>query len=233
MKFEDKVENVSNSVGEEKAVTSKENTIEDDSDEILLIEDEKEVDNDESDDTEFIFQQFLRNKQSGFKRTTPSAQPETNVTEFKCKSCTYVAKTSALLETHTKNSHGNERRKVRFCHYWNNFGSCQYESKTQRKCKFQHKTAPRCNFDGHCGRKFCMYTHTNQNFAFLVRPQPQQQMQAVFPSQVQYQAQNQFPPAQNQFLAQPQMQFPTQNQPQPRWQQPRRNVQRGTVQSQC
>ena len=81
-----------------------------------------------------------------------------------------------------------------------------------------------------------MYTHMNQNIAFLVRPQSQQQYQARFPSQAQYQAQNQFqldqnqfPPALNQFLAQAQMYFPGQNQPQSMWQQSKMNGQRRRV----
>ena len=58
-------------------------------------------------------------------------------------------------------------RKVQYCHYWNNFGNCTFESKNGRPCKFEHKSAPRCNFDGHFDRKFCMFAHNNQNMSFL------------------------------------------------------------------
>ena len=71
-------------------------------DEILLLEDDDEVD-----ESEIIFQNFLKSqKKRGFKRTSPTEQPESiNAKNYACKKCTFKAKDDRKLEEHMKNAH--------------------------------------------------------------------------------------------------------------------------------
>ena len=141
-------------------------------DEILLAEDDdihdiQEVS--EDDEVERIYQRYLINQQK----------------TFKCKECSFTSNTEEDLGKHIhfkhrsapKRSHEVHRTESKqlYCHYWNNFGSCQFELKTGRTCKFAHKSAPQCKVDGKCTRKLCMFTHRNQNVAFLANPQTNQQ----------------------------------------------------------
>ena len=77
------------------------------------------------------------------------------------------------MNEHVRNVHGPNRQtrepkeKVQYCHFWNNYGSCNYEDKNGRPCKFAHTSAPKCYFDGECSRKRCMFSHQKQNVAFL------------------------------------------------------------------
>ena len=155
----------------------------------MLIEDGDEIpdsnaEEEEKDDTEIIFQRFLDNKKKpGFKRTSPLEQPEqVNVNNYACTKCTFKAKDSNRLDEHMKNAHkasgprrennhGETKGRIQYCHFWNNVGTCHFESKNGRPCKFEHKTAPRCNFDGQCNRKLCMYAHNTQNLSFLANAQ--------------------------------------------------------------
>ena len=150
--------------------------------------------NDEVNNKE-IFQQFIRNKERGFKRTSPTANAVPNKSaEFKCELCDYIAENKSNLNDHTIRVHRITRRpdiqrqtadqsrqsKVLYCHHWNNSGSCNYEERNGRPCKFEHKEAPRCSFDGNCDRKTCMFVHKSQNKNFLgnkprgFRPPPPQ-----------------------------------------------------------
>ena len=63
----------------------------------------------------------------------------------------------------------SDSSRVKYCHYWSNYGSCHFVSRTGRPCKFKHEKAPTCQFDGKCDRKMCMYTHMKQNVSFLLK----------------------------------------------------------------
>ena len=151
-------------------------------------------------DANEIFQRFVQNKKRGFKRTSPnSGSVPNNIKEYKCEHCGYIAEDGNNLKDHiirvhkitrrpTAPEHLDERREpkqILYCHFWNNYGSCNYQEKTGRPCKFEHKQAPRCNFDGNCNRKACMFSHQNQNTDFLgrgqrsVRPPPPQPWQML------------------------------------------------------
>ena len=52
-------------------------------------------------------------------------------------------------------------RGVQYCHYYTNFGICQYEERTGNQCRFVHKIAPVCQNAFTCNRRMCMYTHPN------------------------------------------------------------------------
>ena len=159
-------------------------------DEILLIEEDEINDNVEDEETETIFQNYLKSlKESGFRRTSPAEQAQTNRKRtLKCITCNFLAKDSNELKEHLKQKHpadkNKERRemkgqKTQFCHYWNNYGSCSFESRNGRPCKFEHRIAPRCKFDGKCDRKFCMFVHKTQNMSFLLSAQPNFRHQGV------------------------------------------------------
>ena len=120
-------------------------------------------------------------KKSGFRRTNPAGQAEPQrLKEFKCITCNFVAKDEKQFKEHLKFKHtagnkevlNNRRQKLQFCHYWNNYGNCTFESRNGRPCRFEHKNAPRRKFDGNCDRKFCMFMHKNQNLSFLLNAQP-------------------------------------------------------------
>ena len=53
------------------------------------------------------------------------------------------------------------RNNVQYCHFFTNYGRCQFEDKTGRKCRYEHSVAPLCQSGIACNRPKCMYTHPN------------------------------------------------------------------------
>ena len=49
--------------------------------------------------------------------------------------------------------------KEKYCHYYVNYGKCNYESKSGNKCKFAHEVAPLCKSGINCNRMKCMFSH--------------------------------------------------------------------------
>ena len=50
--------------------------------------------------------------------------------------------------------------RTRFCHYYSNFGKCEFERKTGSKCKYEHsENAPLCENGTKCSRNKCMFKH--------------------------------------------------------------------------
>ena len=47
----------------------------------------------------------------------------------------------------------------KYCHYFANYGKCNYEERTGEKCKFDHNQAPMCNSGINCSRFKCMFSH--------------------------------------------------------------------------
>ena len=117
----------------------------------------------EEDVTDIIFNKYMENmKNSGFKRTSPTTESISMKTTVQ-----NVGQSQVSIQ----------QKKKRYCHYWSNFGSCQFAANNGRPCKFLHEVAPTCNFDGSCERKMCMYTHRRQNVAFLAQPSLRAQLQ--------------------------------------------------------
>ena len=140
--------------------------------EILLVEDDDNVDEDSGnlDETEMIFQQFLKNQNEQFQ--TSQLEAENAPEKLSCRICNFKTNTKISLHQHVQSVHEiNRHRRVQFCHFWNNFGTCNFEEKRGVPCKFEHKPAPTCNFDGECTRKRCMYSHKKQNMSFLASQQ--------------------------------------------------------------
>ena len=139
-----------------------------------------EIRDDDGVDTEEVFQQFITNKERGFKRTSPTVSAVPNKpkpSDIRCETYGYTASNKQALSDHiirvykitrrtdmrTEPKEVKEHEHILYCHYWNNGGSCNFEERTGRPCKFEHKQAPRCIFDGNCNRKACMFSHKNQN----------------------------------------------------------------------
>ena len=59
-----------------------------------------------------------------------------------------------------------------FCHYHNNFKSCQFKEITGRKCHFLPKRSPKCKFGVVCTRRKCMYRHDVPHWPLLPTPPP-------------------------------------------------------------
>ena len=156
-------------------------------DEVIEVDEEfqenEEVSHDEEDIPAMIWQKYMkRNKEASFRRTAPNAQPQApEKKQFDCDECNFKANSFDRLTEHKLKAHYRKKAEgprmpkqgsLQYCHFWNNVGSCHFESKNGRPCKFEHKTAPRCSFDGKCNRTFCMFSHQVQNKNFLASAPP-------------------------------------------------------------
>ena len=94
--------------------------------------------------------------QSSNKKKTDNKHSEKPVDDAFANDVDELLKTRK--QTTTKPAH-----KVSYCHFFSNFGKCNFEDKNGRKCKFSHEKAPLCNFDGKCNRQKCMYAHSRAN----------------------------------------------------------------------
>ena len=131
---------------------------------------------------------WMMNKSRGFKRVSPSAnsqptsRPQTTSgstsspgTPGSVSSVPGATSRASLTvnerleriarnnptsnDTIPSNPTPEERRQ--YCHYFSNFGKCNYEARTGRKCQFEHRVAPMCQRGTACSRTKCMYTHPN------------------------------------------------------------------------
>ena len=90
-----------------------------------------------------LFQQFMTNKERGFKRTSPAVSAAPNKpksSEIKCEACGYIASNKQAFSDHiirvhkitrrtdmrTEPTEVKEQKKILYCHYWNNGGSCKF-----------------------------------------------------------------------------------------------------------
>ena len=138
LKFEEQPKEVNS-----KPTNPPENVVRHDTDdEILLVEDEEDImsSNDketaDDDETELIFETYIKNlKETGFRRTNPAQQPEQskpetqNKKKFVCITCNFTAKDSNNLKEHLRTNHTaknvkeisekkNEKQtKTQYCHY--------------------------------------------------------------------------------------------------------------------
>ena len=131
------------------------------------------------------------NKLRGFKRVGPAATAETvkpkpvPVISAKKTPVDLVKAVTALDTTRGSNKNNisppptidlpvsetmpKRDTRTRYCHYFSNWGRCDYEEKTGNKCKFEHGAAPMCNNGINCSRSKCMYSHPNPNSSFLMK----------------------------------------------------------------
>ena len=127
----------------------------------------EEVGEDEGED-EDVYEEikaYLDNRRRGFRRVDPTKSSEPKTQKATAPN---VSKTPTGPRPVHNNSNEQRQKRVGFCHFWNNVGSCSY-----RNCKFSHEQAPICKFDGQCNRMKCMFKHIKQNGAFLANgPDP-------------------------------------------------------------
>ena len=128
----------------------------------------------EVDETFEDLENWTKSKMRGFKRVDPTAN---------------ATKQKETAKTQPKNNNGSQARESRapppsrdiqsppprrtaappeasppdntgkYCHYFANYGKCNYEERTGEKCKFDHNQAPMCNSGINCSRFKCMFSH--------------------------------------------------------------------------
>ena len=62
-------------------------------------------------------------------------------------------KKDATVEPELSN---NTQKQDVYCHYYNNFPSCDFERITSKKCKFKHQKSPTCRYGKICNRRKCI-----------------------------------------------------------------------------
>ena len=120
-------------------------------------------------------EKWTQNKMKGFKRAGPT-EAATRKTDSKpsppvMKKSSPAAGSSPSVENSANKSSGNANqvkenadrgsRRILYCHYFSNFGKCNFEQRTGATCKFEHKGAPMCQNGTACQRTKCMYKHPN------------------------------------------------------------------------
>ena len=144
-------------------------------DEIKTVEEDKSA---EIDLTEDDLETWTKSKMRGFRRTTPSIK-STSKNTVDNKS---TKQRNVSFDDRFKDKRNDDRRKsssteqtpekIKHCHYFVNFGSCNFECRTGRKCKFEHKEAPPCHFGSGCTREKCQFSHPkSQSGSFLDKRQ--------------------------------------------------------------
>ena len=66
------------------------------------------------------------------------------------------AKNDAPVEPELSN---NTQKQWIYCHFYNNYKSCDFERMTCKKCQFKHQKSPTCRYGIICNRHKCMYRH--------------------------------------------------------------------------
>ena len=140
----------------------------------------KEPENDDIEVVEDISVEDLgtwtQNKLRGFKRASPasaplknpSANPPPGASRSRASPPSATPRTPLTLPSAThgnspSHSHGQDSRRTpqspRYCHYFVNYGKCNFQERTGQECKFEHRKAPMCNTGTRCTRQKCMFNH--------------------------------------------------------------------------
>ena len=132
---------------------------------------------------------WTKNKLRGFKRASPAAAPLKNLSDNPSASRSRASPTPKTPRTPLISpsatpgssptqtpSRGQDITRTehspRYCHYFVNYGKCNFEERTGQKCRFQHRQAPMCTSGTRCTRHKCMFNHpklseNNQRNHFL------------------------------------------------------------------
>ena len=122
-------------------------------DEEIVIEDEIDLDG--------SYEEWLKDTRSrGFKRTSPTSNPEKNEGNGNQSEAKKTKKT--FVRTEPTPDEPARVDFIKYCHNWNNYGKCTFQN-----CRFAHENAPLCKFDGDCKRQKCLFSHMKQNMHFL------------------------------------------------------------------
>ena len=117
------------------------------------------VEQEDEDGLDALVQSVIQNKGLNPK---PSSKPETNthatnVNQAKNQSNSQQPSGPSQSIPTVKNTGVTKR--PQYCHFFSNYGHCNFEENTGRKCKFMHARAPMCKFGQACNRDKCMFTH--------------------------------------------------------------------------
>ena len=125
---------------------------------------------------------WTKNKFRGFKRSSPTTPPvekidpkPTKPSENKEKKnppkkdapsgnlqpTASLTPTDRPSETPENSTERNFTERILYCHYFSNYGRCNFEERTGSKCRFEHRAAPVCQSGTSCKRSKCMYKHPN------------------------------------------------------------------------
>ena len=151
------------------------NQSQEDPDKIEVLQEES-IDLTEEDNIE----SFVKNRFRRYKRVDPTTQsvPKMPTNEsFKQKKMAKETASNHATQNEVKNN--KEKRsdlareplkdKVPYCHYFVNYGKCDFEKRTGRTCRFEHRNAPPCRFGSGCTRSKCQFSHpkTQPRTSFL------------------------------------------------------------------
>ena len=91
--------------------------------------------------------------------TDHSKNPENN--EVTTQSPNEEVKSQHYVRSNPTNNSPDQSNnsRPRYCHYFSNFGNCEFEEKSGLKCKFLHERAPMCNAGLNCSKMKCMYVY--------------------------------------------------------------------------
>ena len=146
---------------------------------------------------------WSQNRMRGFKKTQrsestsyPNSESKRNVGQSRHNSSNPVEpRQESSSDQNKTQSQGSSRTetpsKISYCHYFSNFGECEYERKTDRKCEYVHsRNVPVCIDGRSCTRSKCMFKHPNpapKNQPFLEQQsqqlKPNMENQTIHPYQ--------------------------------------------------
>ena len=131
---------------------------------------------------------WTTNKLRGFKRSNPTTPPVNKanlkppVTKEKktpppssaptpsAVSPTSSSSPSSPAENRENVTYRNPTERTLYCHYFSNYGRCNFEERTGTACKFEHNGAPMCQSGLACQRNKCMYKHPNMDGRSMTNP---------------------------------------------------------------
>ena len=106
-----------------------------------------------------------QNRMRGFRRVNPSTIPNSIPLGGEANMGKKQDQTP-----NERNSDEQQKQKPNFCHFFVNFGRCNFQSRTRQRCKFERKEAPSCNYGPGCTRTKCQFSHPRAK-PFLERRQ--------------------------------------------------------------
>ena len=154
---------------------------------VVPAESDNKTDDNSPDDEIECLTDWATNKYRGFKRVSPttssqrSKEPPSGPQRASPGLVTTKkpAQAPSISEPNSTHSTVNERLQniarsnqtarpisdtngyPQYCHFFTNYGRCNFEEKTGKTCKFLHKKAPMCKNGTSCTRTKCMFTHPN------------------------------------------------------------------------
>ena len=91
--------------------------------------------------------------------TDNSKNPENNEVTSQCPNEEVKSHHNVRSNPINNSPDQSNNSRPRYCHYFSNFGNCEFEEKSGLKCKFLHERAPMCNAGLNCSKMKCMYSH--------------------------------------------------------------------------